>query len=158
MTNSAKYSDSQILDLGNGANRAAIRQVRAELISTKLRISGALSDDKYDMLEDRSDMLSSGVDPWLATLKATAGSDLDWRRRAVAALRITDAQIVKLNAKLKELGGANEQVPFVLSGTPEQIAGSLVDLVARGHYILNLVTIYDKAANADVVLVLAREC
>lgn len=101
--------DAELTAVLERRNERELLATRARLIDDKKRIERQISDDKFDMMADRAELINSGVDMREAQLRATAGGDTDWRARAVHAGIVIDGQLARVKSALADLRVAKQE-------------------------------------------------
>lgn len=131
-----------------------LRNMRARLVTKLKSIETALADDNYDFDDDCAYFIETGVSPREAVIRARAEGDRNWRRRATAALRITQGQVVTLNARIAELGGDARQTRTVtvFRGTVEAVRVQMQAMLDAGGQVYGLASVFDVETEQDVVL------
>lgn len=155
MTGTAELRDL-IAAMVSAGDAGALNRTRSELVAKKKMIEEQLASDKGDMMRDRAEFIAAGDDPITAQVRATSGTDHDWRNAARAALMICDKHIAIINAALKSLNveiakapltpDGREKAPQILvcRGSAEEVAKQLRD---TGRKISSIVA-YDGAVIA----------
>jgi ElaB/YqjD/DUF883 family membrane-anchored ribosome-binding protein len=140
--------DLEVDELVKNGGLGELQALRTKLAAEKMKIQGQLTDNRADLMEHRQSYLAQGLSTREAVIRSSSDfareGDTDWRARAVGALRHLETNLSKLKARIRQLNFAdNTQQVTILTGTAEEVAVKLREVIDDGQYILHTVAFQD---------------